>query len=306
MTYELYLTDKCTRHCSLCYIKNTSYVESLDNLKAFCDEVNADTSEKTIVLFGGEPLLNVDGLQYVLSTIHNAKFVLVTNADLLNVVKVDLSNVYVQISAYDIFSNVQKYVQLAKTIKAKDIVFSFTFDQSTISRFSEFIFICEENNLNYRFAFSHTELSWNSIDIDELYTTIKSCYLLVLNQPTDKWQKCLYGPLKRIVQSMLDHSTKSLNCISDDKRTFYKGKFLNIPCIQSTYQDFGYVAEPIYCTTCKYRLACMKSCRAEWKNHIVPPRLCKIEQARIDAYLEIISKNIHRECLQQIIKSQTV
>ena len=119
--YELILTDKCTRNCSFCNNKQSQFVASLEQVQAFYNQVIArqkghPLSVYQISIFGGEPTLNIDALDLTVKLFIDkpCKIVIYTNADLIDQIldKPYISRVVLQISAYDIFSNLEKYLNV--------------------------------------------------------------------------------------------------------------------------------------------------------------------------------------------------
>ncbi len=90
----LILTDKCNLNCKYCFIENAidnNHLHesmSIDNLKKsvdLFDKLSLDNKEnRTIILYGGEPLLNKDtlkkGICYIRESLKDVKINLITNA----------------------------------------------------------------------------------------------------------------------------------------------------------------------------------------------------------------------------------
>jgi uncharacterized protein len=70
--FELVLTEKCNLNCSYCYMKNRAYTMDDETFDAHYDFLKSFLLEKfgktrfTATLFGGEPLLNWDLIEYIL------------------------------------------------------------------------------------------------------------------------------------------------------------------------------------------------------------------------------------------------
>lgn len=78
----LFLTDKCNFNCSYCLVKKGNGVASFEVLDKAIKLVN-DLEVEHLAVFGGEPLLAVDELEYLLKNI-KCKVVVTTNGSIYN------------------------------------------------------------------------------------------------------------------------------------------------------------------------------------------------------------------------------
>ncbi len=75
MCYVLYLTNKCNLSCEYCYEKdyvNDKHTLSEKFLSDFIDNFNNE-HDQSIVLFGGEPLLEIDKIKFIYKYIEDNK-----------------------------------------------------------------------------------------------------------------------------------------------------------------------------------------------------------------------------------------
>lgn len=105
-------------------------------------------SKFNINFFGGEPLLQCESIYRVCDEFKDyphCRFVMTTNGDVIG--HLDKSrlpaNFSLGVSAYDIFTDVGKYVKIKDTLQPMSIAFRFTFDESSIDRLDEFKSICK-------------------------------------------------------------------------------------------------------------------------------------------------------------------
>lgn len=292
MLYELILTDNCNRRCNFCQIEKGDYVASIDDVFSFCNYVNSDKQkDKQVNLFGGEPLLNIKGIQICLKLLNeNVKINLYTNGDFIEDIE-SISNIdrlNIQVTAYDIFKDCEKYEKMLTIFP--DIKFTFTFDDSNINKVDKFKIICEERlNDNYKFALSHSNSSWNTLSNEYLMKKVKE-----ITQNEIKTSICKHkisNFIETKVKRIIEFKSKSgnidrINCISGSKKTFYKGKFLDIPCLMYTNKTNCKILNSNKCNLCKYTKLCTKSCNYELINNEVPEKLCVIEKTQFDVLTE--------------------
>jgi hypothetical protein len=174
-----------------------------------------------------------------------------------------------------------------------NLLFSYTFDQTNINLIEEYKKICREKlNNNFKFALSHSNDSWCNIKNDKLYEKISE---IVKNEIKDsiyyhKLSKFIEPKVKRIIELINNKNIKEYTCLDGEKKTFYKGKFLETPCI--LYADNKKNIKNKYenCLLCAYKKICTKSCYYECIDGEVPEKLCLIERAQFDCLMEYICK----------------
>ena len=301
-SYELFLTNKCTRNCAFCDIPKNSFVSTENDATDFIEYVKQHESLLSnfhISFFGGEPLLCIDLIYKVIDAFKdypNCYFFATTNADLIDSLDVSrlTSRFIISISAYDIFNDAQKYEAMNQKFHALKPAFLFTFDQSTINKVDEFVSICQKNNLEYKVAFSHSYKSWDKLPINELKSKLCSFYNGELQNFYDSKSFVPNQSIKRYVnrfmQCIFDKNTKEFFCITEDKTVFYNGQDIG-PCIRlKGICNFQY---PRRCKECKYAQCCSKGCVAEYHDENIDEKLCIINKVAFEAVENFIS--IHRE-----------
>jgi organic radical activating enzyme len=291
MIYELILTTSCTRKCSFCYVKQTAFSISYTDVDNFYNEIKKDNNTSyTISLFGGEPLLNINIVKYAIEKFkdENCKIMLYTNADLIDNLKnyEYLNRIYISITTYDIFIDIDKYKKILDTFDKSRCRFSYTFDETNLNLVNNFIKICTELQVKYKIAFSHSINSWKSLSAKQIFQTIYDLYLVRINNfihnnllnKNSLLDMQLELLLKKQIELNTSPNIKEVTCI-DTKKTFYNGKFIG-HCIRCLYQPIIY--NNLICSDCKYKAVCSKGCIAEHMD-TVPEKLCSIEKAGFSA-----------------------
>lgn len=320
--FELILTDSCTRQCSFCYVKQTGYIETLQNINIFINCI-IDYHKKTndivqINLFGGEPLLNLNGINLVINTFKNclyANIIIYTNGDLIKnlIQKIPqlylIKNLKFHITAYDIFNELYKYKYYISQLKINNCQLSYTFTQNDIDKIFNFIDICKKLHVNYHINISHAQISWNDISSNKQYQILYNIYNKEFEQIYQQSiidcksmivSSFIYRYFSRAIELIFNFHIQEYFCISESKYVFYKGKFIG-PCIRLYNLNYKSYYELRRCNSCIYKFACFKSCVAEYKNNTIPIKLCNIEKAAFDAIFNNIQKYIHTDKMKELI-----
>ena len=286
MVYELILTDKCNRKCKFCQISKGNHNASKKDIISFCNFVNHNNQNSKVNLFGGEPLLNIKGIDLCFQYLNPSLSVtLYTNGDeLLKLInKPYINSLNIQVTTYDIFEDVEKYRKLCNSFN--NIIFTFTFDETNIDKIEEYKNICRNDlNNNYKFALSHSNDSWINIDNITLYNKI---YEITKQEIYDsiyshKLSRFIEPKIKRLYELKHNPNIKPYTCLSEGKMTFYDGRFLNVPCILYKNDCSNPKNKYEKCINCKFNLICNKSCSFECVDGEVPEKLCIIEKAQFD------------------------
>lgn len=86
----IYLTDQCNFDCEYCYEKNkhSRVTASRSELKSIVDECVDEDGQTMICLFGGEPLLKFDNIEFIMNYAYSLKknihFNMITNGYMLS------------------------------------------------------------------------------------------------------------------------------------------------------------------------------------------------------------------------------
>ena len=318
VNYELILTDKCNRNCSFCYVKKTGYIESIENIQKFIDIVKKEQNENSqfeITFFGGEPLLNLDGLKYVIESFvnyKNCKLSLITNGDMIELLHnyEYLSSLHVNLTAYDIFTNKEKYLEINKKInkKVKKLTFQYTFTENDIDLIDEFKDICNDIGVKSKISFSHSIKSWKTIEFNKLYELLYDFYYkelrkYVLQEKFSNIPNTIERYLKRSASLIFDQKIVECNCLTEPKKVFYNGEFIG-PCLRYKDNPIDSINEFNRCKECQYKKACMKSCMAECFNlNDIPEKLCIFQKVPFDVIFEYIHSKIQDdETVKMLLK----
>ncbi len=327
MVYELILTDQCTRHCKFCQIQQTGYVESLQNIQKFIDLVENTTGDFKIQLFGGEPLLNLEGIRAVVDRLARdprcSAIMLTTNGDLIPEVCGEewVKQVEWHVSAYDVFNDQAKYQKMREML-GRDIAIQYTFTEDDIYLVSRLQIIARSfaAPMKYKIAFSHSRSSWTRTGAAELRDLIFNAATSELELLLDEFPRPLgvsmAKPLKRVVECCLlekDHKTKKRFCCLDQdgkdlhsKKVFYRGEFVG-PCILA--RDVPADKRCLHsvdpkCKMCDYDSICTRSCFCELvgEEQIVDDKLCAIEKAQLDAVCQFAIKHQYSRVWREILR----
>ena len=287
MIYELILTDNCNRNCSFCDIKKSNYIETIENIQKFYSGI--DKSEHyQLNLFGGEPLLNIDGINEIMHLVENddCEIILVTNGDFID----RLSKIYnykrikVQVSAYDILEDSNKYKKMYDFLGDR-MNLSYVFTEDNIDKVPDYKHICEDIGMKYIYMLSHSERSWKNISNDNLKKKIEN--LVEYEIRTHKPMVC-DRYIKRFIELKEKGEITEQCCIDLSKKVFYKGHFTR-GCILYDNQNIKDIVLNIgKCKDCYYRKMCFKSCFFERVNRNIPEKLCLIEKTLINSVFQMM------------------
>lgn len=307
MLYELILTDKCNRNCDFCWVKKGSYVASKDDVMAFIQKVKFLEDQKSslfkISLFGGEPLLNIDGIRLVNQAFQDdprCQIDVTTNGDFISSISdlENMQNINWHITAYDFKTRPEMYLSAAR--KLEKVFFSYTFTEKDLDSSDDFRdFARKEAKCQYKIAFSHTPSSWGQTKAQDLYQKVREIMLLEL-------EDAIYDDKSLPVQSLLaNHYLKLVfgfmansqeiahpTCISQRKMSFYQGKMIgNCLLLHQMAREKKILKTIIGCCGCKYECICSKSCIAEVAGETVDEKLCMIQKACFDSILDFAEKH---------------
>lgn len=314
MVYEIVLTESCTRKCPFCTLEQSNYTESIQNIEKYHQLILYNQKKRgnknyDISLFGGEPLLNIDGIKKCVELFdkENCEITLYTNADLIDKIYSEdfLKRINVQISTYDIFKDEQKYIDIVNSLNCKTIQFAYTFSDVDIDRIYDFINICESIGVSYKTSISHTMSSWNSISEDSLYKKIFDFYLYYARR---FYEKSFSLNLPRSIKKEFTQATDFLynytacikTCISSNKQVFSHGLLCG-SCLKTFKKDIKNEI-PDGCKNCDYKSVCTKSCIAQHINSVVPKKLCCIEKAKIEAMLCFIDEKSNDFNMRRLVQ----
>ena len=281
MTYELILTENCNRNCSFCDIKKTDYVETAENIWNFYRTF--DRSQKyTLVFFGGEPLLNIDGINEMMRLVEDddCDIRLITNGDFIDRFSriYDKDRIKVQVSAYDIFKDYKKYFDIHGML-GEGMNLSYVFTENDIGRIREYKEISEAIGSDYTYSLSHSERSWEKIDAEMLRRRIAD---LAYHEITSRKHIVLDRYVKRFLELRRNGDIQERCCIDSGKMILHRGRIIR-GCALLDGMDIGKQTLGIgKCSDCYYRKICFKSCFYERVNGNIPEKLCLIEKTLVD------------------------
>lgn len=325
MTYEIVLTDCCTRSCKFCWVKPTSFVASSIEIQKFIDEVKNQQSKKhekyVVSIFGGEPLLNPVGIRQIVDAFSNDDFAwlsICTNGDLLDSFvdsnKDIAEKLHWAITAHDFFKQKERYFRLVH--KLNDAVLMHTFTEDDVSLADEFIDQCIEERVRFKLALSHSMQSWNQLPSQALYERAfnlaqKQLHILIKHFP-EFYPVGVSKYIKSLLSVLCNASKDIRSCLDDhEKAAFYKGEFVGSCMLFANHKKTCLNSQviPKRCSDCQYVQICSKSCIAEREEDgNVPERLCMIEKAMLDAAGEFIVEHqdntIWKEILNRMIEEE--
>lgn len=324
MVYELALTNACTRHCDFCQIRQSSYVESRENVFKFIQMVKAKSGDQkfSISLFGGEPLVNTSAIELVVNMFKDleqcSEISISTNGDLFESIASEpwVKHLRWCITAYDILKSHAKYQKMANTLEGLDVQFQYTFSDSDLEQSSEVVENLRSLGTKYKLAFSHSAKSWKTVNTVDLYSRVHGMTAGELEQCLDDFPSfrslMIVNPLKKIlagVDMVEDHGLGCHCCIDTRigcKEVFYHGKFVG-PCLafHMAGRDAREADKPLSksCEECEYSSVCLRSCALELgESGKVDEKLCAIERAQLDAVCEFAMKHKYSRIWREIVK----
>lgn len=310
MEYEIYMTMKCTRNCAFCYVSKNNYTESLENIQTFINHIqNVHTKydDITINIFGGEPTMNIDGVNLIVDSFvdyKRCKIILFTNGDLLqNLQKISKhQNLKLRCTAYDFIENKDKYLNICNNFD--DVMLSYTFSQDDIEYVNDFVDFCVCNSIEYKIAFSHSPSSWNKLNVDRLHAQIYEIISNDLKRYVLEHARSYISEylLKRVILETFQPSSKHCSCLDVDKQSFAYGKFYG-KCIRFLHEQNIFNGIPISCQKCCYKFLCNHSCHAELKDNDVVKCLCVIQKTMFDATIDFLYNYKYNQNIKKLINS---
>jgi sulfatase maturation enzyme AslB (radical SAM superfamily) len=285
MTYELILTENCNRNCSFCDIRKTDYVETVENIRNFYQTFDRG-QRYTLVFFGGEPLLNIEGINEMMHLVENddCDIRLITNGDFIDRFSLiyDSDRIKVQVSAYDIFKDHKKYSDMHKTLGER-MNLSYVFTEDDIGKVREYKGICESIGVDYIYSLSHSERSWRNMDSETLRRKITD---LACHEIMSRKHVVLDRYIKRFLELRQNGDVQERCCIDSGKMILHRGRIIR-GCMLFGGMDIEKQTSGIgKCSDCYYRTICFKSCFYERISGNVPEKLCMIERTLIDRAYE--------------------
>lgn len=325
MTYEIVLTDCCTRSCKFCWVKPTNFVASFAEIQKFITEVKSRQSKKhekyVVSIFGGEPLLNPLGIQQIVNAFSDDDFAwlsICTNGDLLDAFvdsnKDIAEKLHWAITAHDFFKQKGRYFSLAH--KLNDVVLMHTFTEDDIDLADEFIDQCIGERARFKIALSHSAQSWSQLSCQAIYEiafklTQKQLYAMIKHFP-EFYPVGVSKCIKSLLSALCNASKGARNCLNaHEKLAFYKGEFVGSCMLFANHEKtcLDSQATPNRCLDCQYVQICGKSCIAQREEDgNVPEKLCMIEKAMLDAAGEFAVEHqdntIWKEILNRMIEEE--
>ena len=326
MTYEIVLTTSCTRNCDFCWVQKSQFFESSANIQRFIHLVKDAKQERfKISIFGGEPLLNLDGIKQIVSGFKDYEqcedIVITTNADNFKTILNEkwIHEVSWHISAYDFMSDPGKYKNLAKVLGPSLKQIQYTFSENDIDQVKDFQTYSRsiDSQLKYKIAFSHSRSSWTRIGESDVYSKVFNAMISEFNLALDDFPKFRTISTANILKSILggtgivDGYQKKCSCLdqmSNKKAVFYQGKFIDVPCLllEQRRHAVDLAKNNSYdskCMNCEYFKICSQSCLGELEEDgKVDSKLCQIEKAKFDAACDFIADHKYSRILKELIK----
>lgn len=307
MTYEIILTDLCTRDCKFCFVKKHSYVESASSIQVFIDHIKKRQSKNSsfnINLFGGEPLLNISGVQQIIEAFDSwpdCQLNLYTNGDLLldSMQKINVSQLNIQLTAYDIFTDQTLYKKIISSTHSKSLCFAYTFDESNVNDAIKFKQICRDLDIQCKVTFSHSRESWKNMSVDQLESIIRRFYSSELTDlyesPCFDVSPSIARPFKQAIQLLFDDTKPVENCLNSSKQVFYHGEFIGSCIMQAQHKDVQSLCVPVRCRECEFLKICLRRCPYEYINSDIDEKLCMIQKAGFIEIFKFFKYHLNEE-----------
>lgn len=281
-----FITNKCNANCSYCFVPHDNYVmtkEDIDNLVVPEDGDN--------VIYGGEPTLYPDLVEYLIQKLNNKNVYLYTNGSNVSFLQT-LKDVKIYVN-YDAY----KYV-LHKNVE--DILqydWIFTMAPSNLSYvvdvYNDFLKYDKYAYLKIMSYYQNGSLYWNEESLTKLNDTLQSLYEtysdILVRTNNDYMPYVLRDTLKRLL-AYASNQTLDTNCRRDNH-------FINTDMKCKDCQRYD---DNIRCSTCVYKKCCMfnTSCFTN-----VPCDLCRITNILNDNAYKVFNKLKNNNTFQRTILS---
>lgn len=313
MIYEIILTDKCSRNCNFCYVRQSGYVESEENVKKFITEVKTIQYGKNelydISMFGGEPFLNVRGIEIISKSFSDewrSNLHIVSNGDLINdKIGEYIRKCFLHLSTYDIFDREKRARYLSICGMFRKSVCLYTITETDLCNYDELKKIFVDMGVDFHIHLSHDPNSWKNISSKHLYDTIYEITRIELEEYRNRFsnerpfaQDFIEQHVKRYICGFTENHDEILCTDSCSKMTFYRGEFIG-PCIRLKGIEPKYTGKR--CVKCEYFDICQKGCFAEIKDD-VDEKLCILEKSRFDSvrdFMEINKNDVRVKRIKQ-------
>lgn len=286
---------------------------------------NAKQESFKISIFGGEPLLNLDGIKQIVDGFKDYEqcedIVITTNADDFKTILNEkwIHEVSWHISAYDFMSDPGKYKNLAKVLGPSLKQIQYTFSENDIDQIKDFQVYARsiDDQLKYKIAFSHSKGSWTKSSELYIYDKVFNAMLSEFNLAMDDFPRFRAISIVKLLKSILGWTgivngyQKKCSCLdqeSNQKMVFYQGKFIDVPCLLLDKNRYAVDvaknnAYDSKCLSCEYFKICNQSCLGEIREDgTIDSKLCQIEKAKFDATCTFIAKHKYSRIFRELIK----
>jgi len=226
-TNVIYITSGCNLNCEYCYEKENrpNYVMSDEEIDSYFEYLNENSlSYSHIVLFGGEPLLCLDKIEYIVDKIVNKysdkKYSVSMNTNGLLLLDDNILNKYLELN-----SKIQIYLKIS-------------YDGSHSYRRKDYNGIC----VNDKILEVLNKLENKNIRYSISYTWQKENYKTIIYDLIDIIEK--YHPQKIEI---------SVNCqeIGSISGDYEKEKELIVPHLIAIYKEYNIPLCEFVCNICK-------------------------------------------------------
>lgn len=314
---DIDITEKCNLACTYCYHKKKTKqhmpLKILDKILRLIDCNNSSTMN--IVFMGGEPLLAMDGIKYIVDRAENCRFQVVSNITLLTKDiagwlrenKVSLHGSidgprHIQDKQRPMFGDesssayVEKNINLAKLVSPNDCI-RLTLDPKNISYYAE----CVEYVLGYlNYKNCQASIIPKDIDCDRLDKEMsKVAEYCLSNKKSIKWangQKSKYYCSAGINKIAVSTDGKIYPCHRFAGAGVYMLGFLG--------GSFSRVSKDLHYNACGQCSACAGGCpfinlmygNIKRYGHSPPKDFCKIKTLEAKWAKYISKKRLKEKC----------
>jgi len=317
------ITEKCNLHCDYCYMNNNDIFMTKDtfkhhyhkNLPYFLNQYNQQ--KYNLDLFGGEPLLNWNLIEYINEYVKNDKnctLNILTNGTLLDNYKVDYikkNNINTSISFDGLWSEkLELYIKKLNLIKKLVNNVNVCVTPKNIEMSKNYEYMIEHFNILPNFKIVRDNI-WEDKDVEifkiELNKLIKS-YIKFLAKSKNYLPGLIKYNLSLMIESTL-HDMNKTRCFAGNNGVAFSIDGKVYPCARFLtndsyvlYDGNNYVEKNIKkinklsntfsknCDICSINSYCNYMCLQQEIKNGLSSNLCKIYQILSDKIIEINNK----------------
>lgn len=295
---QIVLTEKCNLDCSYCYIQQK---DNMMTQEVFLKHFETFNKDYTIDLFGGEPLLNWNLIEFITNiclTSSKARCMginLYTNGLMIDKGKVDFiksSNINFFWSYDGLWAEERISNEKLKLIKELTNEVSVQIGPPNLNIVENYIYFVEELKMTPTFT-PMKDKRWSDNDLLEFRQQLKLLcekYTQYLNSGKNFLPKVLFITLKRLI-SGLNNKTSHKWCGAGERMHCYMPNGKVYPCARFGTEDMtAEYQRSLECDDCEIDPFCDKGCYHQViKNKGLLKEICELNRIVINMVIELNS-----------------